>query len=69
MNKQDVINAFKAFEDSAFALSEAIDKYNDSHEYLFFSEDYPFAMSFDEMTFEIANWVGTQTDILTERSE
>ena len=69
MNEQDLIKAFKAFKESSFALSEAIDKYNNSHEYLMCDEEYPFSLSFDEMLFEISNWVDAQTEILTARGE
>lgn len=63
MNKQEVINALDNFRKATFALNEILTQYND----ISFSEGYPFTVSFDEIVFEIAEWVDTQKEILTAK--
>ena len=69
MNKQKAVEALADFKRSAFALCEALERVQSDDVDLIFDEGYPFPLSFDEMIFEIANWVDTQTEILTSKGE
>lgn len=64
---QEAVKALYNFKQSAFALNEAIDNVLLDNPNTDLSDDYPFQLSFDEMIYEIANWVDTQTTLLTEK--